>query len=434
MSNNITIYPLTNRKYAVLLKNGRILAIEQAQKDAVFRYYSTGESIADPLLHSLVSENQAQQIHGSQYIALTLNISNCCNMNCKYCFEHGDTYQMKEQIMSAETALKAVDYFVQNYPGIRRLKFFGGEPLLNLKVIQAVCSHLQEYCEQGRIAFLPEYRIITNGTLISEAFADLVNTYSIQVIVSVDGPEPIHNANRVMKDGSGSFHLVKEKIAFLQAKTGGKQPVSLEATYTRAHETSPMDVADTVKSLKNLFGVDRINLSEVMSNNPEIQLNEGQGIYPALPKIFRRLSDHEDVMPQKVQDMLKRIRKGAVSEERICGAAINSFAVAADGSVYPCYMMIGNPEFYMGSIQKPETIQSIGSRICAQFRAQTRLDSEKCLQCDAYPYCVGCMGINHAVTGSCFESSPEYCRTMRELIRQCVVYLVEHDYERYKLH
>ncbi|MOA31984.1 Anaerobic sulfatase-maturating enzyme [compost metagenome] len=56
----------------------------------------------------------------------------------------------------------------------------------------------------------------TNGTLIHEKWAKFFKRYNFLVGISVDGPEPIHDAHRITGSGKGSYDLVMRGIRHLQ--------------------------------------------------------------------------------------------------------------------------------------------------------------------------------------------------------------------------
>ena len=47
--------------------------------------------------------------------------------------------------------------------------------------------------------------MVSNGTLIDEKMANLIHMYDIKVTISIDGPEEIHDLNRVDAAGEGVF-------------------------------------------------------------------------------------------------------------------------------------------------------------------------------------------------------------------------------------
>ena len=56
----------------------------------------------------------------------------------------------------------------------------------------------------------------TNATLITQEWCDFIKKYNVRIGVSIDGPEHIHDAQRVYASGKGTFHKVMEGIRRLQ--------------------------------------------------------------------------------------------------------------------------------------------------------------------------------------------------------------------------
>lgn len=72
---------------------------------------------------------------------ITLHISNDCNLRCKYCYASGGNYKMKRSLMTTDTAKQFYD-FAYIISLILKNCLFGGEPCLNLNVMEYVCSLL----------------------------------------------------------------------------------------------------------------------------------------------------------------------------------------------------------------------------------------------------------------------------------------------------
>jgi uncharacterized protein len=56
----------------------------------------------------------------------------------------------------------------------------------------------------------------TNGTLINEEWAGFFKRYNFLVGISLDGPEPVHNAHRITGSGKGSYNSVMRGVGHLQ--------------------------------------------------------------------------------------------------------------------------------------------------------------------------------------------------------------------------
>ena len=63
---------------------------------------------------------------------------------------------------------------------------------------------------------LVQNKFVTNATLLNQAWCDLFKERNVQVDVSVDGPEWLHDANRIDRLERGTFHRVMNGIELLR--------------------------------------------------------------------------------------------------------------------------------------------------------------------------------------------------------------------------
>lgn len=78
----------------------------------------------------------------SKLQSICLQVTQDCNLRCKYC-AYSENYKNRvhnNKTMSIETAKKAVDFLIHNSSesDIVGISFYGGEPLLNFKLIRKV--------------------------------------------------------------------------------------------------------------------------------------------------------------------------------------------------------------------------------------------------------------------------------------------------------
>ena len=134
-----------------------------------------------------------------------------CNARCFYCFEQGT----KPVTMTAETADKVVRYIVKHRGDEKvSLKWFGGEPLVNARVIDQICTEL---CEQG-VPFRSS--MISNGYLFDadkvQRAKDLWQLRSVQI--TLDGTEQTYNRVKAyVHQGVNAFERVLQNIGMLTA-------------------------------------------------------------------------------------------------------------------------------------------------------------------------------------------------------------------------
>lgn len=151
---------------------------------------------------------------------IRINVSNDCNLNCKYCYADGGNYKKEVGLMDISTAT-AVVRFIENYfPNVETIFFFGGEPLLNIEIIEFICEHLSE----------KYFKLITNGFFINDKIIEVIKKYDIKIGISIDGPENIHDEFRVTKSGAKTFRKICQNINRLQEN--GISLTNIQSTYT----------------------------------------------------------------------------------------------------------------------------------------------------------------------------------------------------------
>ena len=134
---------------------------------------------------------------GTKVVILTL--TNSCNLNCVYCYEHNKEVRS----MELETALKIVEREMTLGDGsdFVCVYYFGGEPCLEFDKIKKIHAFLKSRTwPKGWFSFMT-----TNGTLVHEEVQQwlLENDDTIEIYVSLDGTKEMQNRNR-----SGSYDKI----------------------------------------------------------------------------------------------------------------------------------------------------------------------------------------------------------------------------------
>lgn len=97
---------------------------------------------------------------------VTLHVVNKCNLRCAYCYAGDGNYgYYDEPFMSKEVARRAIRFLIENAGENKDLAitFFGGEPLLNRRLIKFVVNLCKKYEKSENKRF--SFSITTNGTL-----------------------------------------------------------------------------------------------------------------------------------------------------------------------------------------------------------------------------------------------------------------------------
>ena len=383
------------------------------------------EQITKPVYEPMVP------IDESYLSTLILHVSNACNMRCRYCFANHGNYGAESGLMPVRVALDAVEVFYRRYDRIKQIKFFGGEPLMNLDAIEAVCRDILGRYERGEVKKLPEYKIVTNGTILPERAMRLIRDYDIQTVFSMDGPEPVHDYARVFADDRGSFSVIRDHFRALRDFTGGKQPYGVEMTYHAIHKAHGLSMSDVTDFFVREFGVDAhaVNISPVSAGDGSVFSLEDNNfcLVEAAEQLLDSFYQGKTDVPvdQKLYYLTRKIKRGIQTDRQVCNAAWKWVAVSATGDVYPCFMFMNRDEFKMGSIYSDLFNDPRYMRLTETWKNYDRLEKDTCGLCFCNRICVNCMGQNLDSSGSVYDKTPEQCRTTRKLMETLIEGIAE---------
>ncbi len=143
---------------------------------------------------------------------LELVVTERCNLRCTYCFERR---MQRQQDMTAQTARSALRLLFDYSAAARdlRIVFFGGEPLLNVPVIEEVVSLARTMADAAgkRVSF----DMTTNGTLMTDHLAAYFARNGVAPLISIDGDKASHDASRRDAAGNGTFDRAVRALAFV---------------------------------------------------------------------------------------------------------------------------------------------------------------------------------------------------------------------------
>lgn len=374
---------------------------------------------------ALLSGMSEKNCDENSFYTLILNVSNNCNMQCGYCFANHGVYNSKIGLMSEETAIKAVEACIDQFKFIGEIKFFGGEPLLALPVMRAVCTYVIEQKHQGKIDTLPEFRVISNGTIMNDEVVSLITDYDLHYVVSIDGLPDIHDAVRKMKNGSSSFLKIMENIRFLREKTG-KPPAGIEITYNGVHEKNNVKIIDIIRFLEIETGVnaDSINISPVMVDSNKFGLdNLNYVLSDYLDEIIdEKRRTERNYTDKKFRGLVKILKNRMRSGNQICEAGTGCICISAYGKIYPCLMFNDEQSFLMGDIS--DNFEWIIENFKTKL-PNSRLKESPCSSCPVNRVCRECMGINRFQTGKIDTPYQEQCTVIIDRIGKAILCIAE---------
>ena len=303
---------------------------------------------------------QMQKRPGIMISTVVVYLTTGCNASCEYCFEQG----YKVMTMTEQTAKDAAEWVAQRCDKSKALsvRWFGGEPLTNIRAINAFCETLDG------LGVSYHSDMFTNGDLMNEASDEDLKKWrlkSLQLTIDDIGDEYA----KIKGLPAGAFDRIAEQITRLCNK-GLRIRIR---THFRGDAKACQRVADTFSGTENL------------SMYPMLLYGGGKlEDYEKLLSIEEYLIDH-GLMRAK----FPRIRYGA----NCMADSPSTVCITPDGHLSPCEHFAYGEDY--GSIYE----RKVNVTMLRKWADQERNHCGKCL---LYPLCsrtVACPGV-----GAC---SPE---------------------------
>jgi uncharacterized protein len=336
-----------------------------------------------------------------------------CNLRCAYCFVEDEHRGYPTGRMSWSMAQKSLEVFAQLTRQAEKISmtFYGGEPLMNAEVVYASMAYVRQLEQAGKFAQPVEMTLLTNGTLVDDKTVEALKQTKTGVSVSIDGPEPLHDAARKNIAGHGSFAAALAGYRRLQ--DAGLKP-GVSCTLNR-HTIDHMD--------------------EIVTFIAEELRPEGMGFNVLLPTICsgNPLDVPCDTAAERLIGAFKRLREYGIYEDRImrrvkpfaeqgfhfkdCMGVGGQIVITPEGRVGPCQAFLGIDRYFPFSVEdlharlpeiSSETIYA--DPLFQEWKQRFPLNMKKCSDCRAIAVCGGgCPYAAVANAGSIWEVDTRIC-------------------------
>lgn len=357
-------------------------------------------------VHFGCSEAQLRELVSQGPGALVLGVTEQCNLRCRYCVYSG-VYSGErlhnDQRMSEEVALRGVDQFIQRNTGRDPLpiSFFGGEPLTEFDLIQRVVAYAKERYPQRRFQFA----MTTNATRLTGPVADYLRRERFSIGVSLDGPQAVHDTNRVFPAQRGSWEVVMRNLAAFEAA---------DPEYYRKHVGILAVLSDPrrIAEIHEFFNTDPLVRDNVLLITPMRPFDADEGILPKLSSeekaayeeylenLGKRFADQVASGCERPDHFAESLFAGTVRTihgrntqpmEEVefpmapCVPGTVKLFLSPNGTYYPCSNL--THVFPVGDLQTgPDPQKGL-----ALFREFEALERAECSHCWAVRFCRACL-------------------------------------------
>lgn len=341
---------------------------------------------------------------------LYLLITNDCNMRCTYCFVRSASNSDFRRInMSEYTAKNVLDFFKSavkrgssdDFKAEKHIIFYGGEPLLNLPVLQFAIQYSRKLISDGELPEKTRLSIVTNGTLLSKETVEILKGSEVNVGISLDGDRTITDQTRPLKSGKSAFDTIVNAVSISQ---DAGIDVSLSVTVT------PLGLARKEALLQQILKlkVKSISFNMLIGKNTSLPDSYNSDVSQFLLDAFDLLRSkgiYEDRMMRKTRSFVE----GTLYRFDCAASGGNQIVAASDGSLGICHGFVSTREFFYGNVNTGID-KSTYKKVYNEWNHRSPVFMDECEECPAIAICGGGCPYNAFInTGSIWGKDERFC-------------------------
>ena len=373
------------------------------------------------IIHRCYPETTNQKI---QTADITFQITDDCNLQCSYCYQINKGHH----VMNLEIAKKFIDLILQPDENAKLylnsqdstavvLDFIGGEPLLQIELIDNIITYFIYKCIELNHPWQYHHMISisSNGTLyFNPKVQQFIKKWNniLSFGISIDGNKKLHDSCRIFPDGKGSYDIAMKAVK----------------AYNKFHKESPMATKMTI-SPNNIIYLKEAIINLINEGYNDIFCNyvfeKGWTLEHAKILYLELKSLADYILNNNIQDIYIALfeegffkPKDITDDQNWCGGNGHMIAVDWKGDIYPClrYMesSLGNsvPPIIIGNTSigllnssnhknNAKLVQSV-NRLTQSTKTCIECPiAEGCAWCQAYNYQDSKGNINHRATYIC---------------------------------
>lgn len=342
--------------------------------------------------------------------------SSLCNLRCKYCFYH-NVSEMREVssfgIMTEETADSIIKKALSFANGESiSFAFQGGEPLIaGLPYFKHFVKKINEENKNNSKIYLS---IQTNGTLLTDEWAEFFSENSFLVGLSLDGNFD-NNSFRVDEKRQNTFYKILAASEMLK-KYNVDFNILTVLTGRCADNIDEIYKFFRSKGFRYLQFIPCLRPFGDKSEN-ELYMTNKQYAYFLIHCFNHYVKDYvrDQYTSIRYFDNLVHLYLGNPTEQcGMCGHCMHQFVAEGNGNIYPCDFYCTD-EWLLGNINcENENFDTLAHcEKAIEFLRESLAVPERCKNCKYYPLCRA---------GGCKRTREDrdYCEAYKEFFSSCL--------------
>lgn len=357
-------------------------------------------------------EELSEQLNGNIQ-QIILEVTGRCNLRCRYCIyneSYSENRDFNNEDMSWDTAKAAIDYLALHGAEKVAIGFYGGEPLLNYKLIKQCIEYARTKLTNKKVT----YSFTTNCTLLTEEMANFFSTIDgMAIMCSIDGPKDVHDEYRRDIHNDGSFDLAIRGLKILVSAFEHKMSYNSGSSISINGVFTPPFTIEKAKRIYEFFhNLDwlphNVNIQfeparpgsiqpsdmqivdQDLAENPMWSLGKNAYLFETLPS-QDNLKDRMYI--SAIQTSLLNIHKRFISDLPLenfpfngcCVPGARRLYINTSGNLYLCERIENSPS--IGNITTGIDIQTVRKKYVAEYSEHS---TEDCKSCWALRLCRVC--------------------------------------------
>lgn len=331
-----------------------------------------------------------------------------CNIHCRYCYL---PHRSSKKRISPET-LAMISKRLFSSPFILdaiSIVWHAGEPLvLPISFYQQAFQLIQQYNSKGTQI---KHLFQTNATLITKEWCEFFKEQDVQIGVSLDGPQHVHDTNRIDRTGRGTFERTMHGIKQLQ-ENGIEFSVIM--VITKDSIKHPEEIWRFITSIHPTHVGLNVEESEGVNIHSSLDTEEAIEQYKKFFKRLLELNAHapDPLIIRESEALLRHIKIGShlTQSQTNVPAAILSFDCEGNISTFsPELLTMTHAQytnFAFGNVYDNTLEETFQQEKFTEVNTQIQKGVLKCKQtCNYFMFCGGGSPSNKICENGTFDST-----------------------------
>lgn len=350
-----------------------------------------------------------------------------CNIDCRYCYLPDRT---NKAVVAEETLINLFgQVFASGWAGDGlSVVWHAGEPMvLPVSFYRRAFALIDELKPAG-VGLTHSFQ--TNGTLLDDEWAEFIAEARINVGISIDGPQRLHDLNRVTRAGRGTFD---KTIAGLRRMKQRELPFHVISVLTAESLAAPREMFDFYLS----EGIEHVcfNVEESEGDHRSESFSQTgieDAYYSFLSEFWRLSTAHPGKIRfireiDSAQHNVLRPNEASFFNQLATPFAVTSMDCTGNIATFsPELLGLKNAaydDFILGNVNRDRLTEMVDSPLLARMRGDIDAGIALCREtCEYFSVCGGGEPVNKLFENGGFATSETtYCRMTKMRITDLIL-------------